>query len=245
MRLADFLRRRRQLVEARKADKVRRHNAGQREILRDIESMIALLVGGSTSWAARSPTSSRRARASPNGPGCSLRSPASGPPCSPPCSARCPSSARSADDGLPPWPGSRRMPARAGPGGAPGASGAAAEGPRGPLHRRPDRHPAHPGPRRAPPAHQGTEDDPHRGRAATPRHPQRDDPHRPADHAVTANHPAKKPGEQCLGSGGGERPATRSKRVLRCQPRTQLPPGKEAEVNSPVDPASPGDGAPS
>jgi transposase len=42
-RLADFLRRRRQLVEVRKAEKVRRHSAGQREILRDIESMIALL----------------------------------------------------------------------------------------------------------------------------------------------------------------------------------------------------------
>ena len=43
VRLADFLRRRRQLVETRKAEKVRRHNAGQREILRDIESMIVLL----------------------------------------------------------------------------------------------------------------------------------------------------------------------------------------------------------
>jgi transposase len=43
VRLADFLRRRRQLVGTRKAEKVRRHNAGQREILRDIESMIALL----------------------------------------------------------------------------------------------------------------------------------------------------------------------------------------------------------
>jgi transposase len=43
VQLADFLRRRRQLVEIRKAEKVRRHNAGQREILRDIESMIALL----------------------------------------------------------------------------------------------------------------------------------------------------------------------------------------------------------
>lgn len=43
VRLADFLRRRRQLVAARKAEKVRRHDAGQPEILRDIESMIALL----------------------------------------------------------------------------------------------------------------------------------------------------------------------------------------------------------
>jgi transposase len=43
VRLADFLRRRRQLVEIRKAEKVRRHNVGQRAILRDIESMIALL----------------------------------------------------------------------------------------------------------------------------------------------------------------------------------------------------------
>lgn len=43
VRLADFLRRRRQLVEARKAEKNRRHDAGQPEILRDIESMIALL----------------------------------------------------------------------------------------------------------------------------------------------------------------------------------------------------------
>lgn len=43
VRLADFLRRRKQLVEARKAEKNRRHGAGQPEILRDIESMIAIL----------------------------------------------------------------------------------------------------------------------------------------------------------------------------------------------------------
>ena len=42
-RLADFLRRRKQLVEMRKAEKVRRHNAGQPEILHEIETMIALL----------------------------------------------------------------------------------------------------------------------------------------------------------------------------------------------------------
>lgn len=41
-RLADFLRRRKQLVEARKAEKPRRHSAGQPELLRDIESMIAI-----------------------------------------------------------------------------------------------------------------------------------------------------------------------------------------------------------
>lgn len=41
-RLADFLRRRKQLVEARKAEKLRRHSAGQSELLRDIESMIAI-----------------------------------------------------------------------------------------------------------------------------------------------------------------------------------------------------------
>lgn len=41
-RLADFLRRRKQLVEARKAEKLRRHSAGQPELLRDIESMIAI-----------------------------------------------------------------------------------------------------------------------------------------------------------------------------------------------------------
>ncbi|MCZ4260548.1 transposase, partial [Limimaricola sp. G21655-S1] len=38
-----FLRRRRQLVEMRKAEKVRRHSAGQPAILREIETMIALL----------------------------------------------------------------------------------------------------------------------------------------------------------------------------------------------------------
>lgn len=43
VRLADFLRRRRQLVEMRKAEKVRRPSAGQAEILREIEAMIALL----------------------------------------------------------------------------------------------------------------------------------------------------------------------------------------------------------
>jgi hypothetical protein len=42
LRLADFLRRRRQLVEIRKAEKVRRHNAGQDEIVEDIEAMIDL-----------------------------------------------------------------------------------------------------------------------------------------------------------------------------------------------------------
>lgn len=41
-RLADFLRRRKQLVESRKAEKLRRHSAGQPELLRDIESMIAI-----------------------------------------------------------------------------------------------------------------------------------------------------------------------------------------------------------
>lgn len=42
-RLADFLRRRKQLVEMRKAEKVRRHSAGQPAILREIEAMITLL----------------------------------------------------------------------------------------------------------------------------------------------------------------------------------------------------------
>lgn len=41
-RLADFLRRRKQLVEARKAEKLRRHSAGQPELLHDIDSMIAI-----------------------------------------------------------------------------------------------------------------------------------------------------------------------------------------------------------
>ena len=41
VRLADFLRRRKQLVEMRKAEKMRRHNAGQPEIRRNIEAMIA------------------------------------------------------------------------------------------------------------------------------------------------------------------------------------------------------------
>ena len=43
LRLADFLRRRKQLVEFRKAEKVRRHSAGQPDILREIDTMIALL----------------------------------------------------------------------------------------------------------------------------------------------------------------------------------------------------------
>lgn len=43
LRLADFLRRRKQLVAFRKAEKLRRHSAGQPEILRDIDAMIALL----------------------------------------------------------------------------------------------------------------------------------------------------------------------------------------------------------
>jgi transposase len=43
-RLSDFLRRRRQLVEIRKAEKTRRHNAGQDEIALQIEAMIDLLT---------------------------------------------------------------------------------------------------------------------------------------------------------------------------------------------------------
>lgn len=44
VRLADLLRRRNQLVEMRKAEKVRRHDAGQPDILADIEAMIAHLT---------------------------------------------------------------------------------------------------------------------------------------------------------------------------------------------------------
>ena len=44
VRLADFLRRRSQLVEMRKAEKVRRHDAGQPDILADIEELIAQLT---------------------------------------------------------------------------------------------------------------------------------------------------------------------------------------------------------
>ena len=42
-RLADFLRRRRQLVDMRKAEKLHRHSAGQPEIAQAIEAMIDLL----------------------------------------------------------------------------------------------------------------------------------------------------------------------------------------------------------
>jgi len=42
-RVADFLRRRRQLVDMRKAQKLHRHNAGQPEITQAIETMIDLL----------------------------------------------------------------------------------------------------------------------------------------------------------------------------------------------------------
>lgn len=42
-RLADFLRRRRQLVDMRKAEKLHRHSAGQPEIAQAIETMIDLL----------------------------------------------------------------------------------------------------------------------------------------------------------------------------------------------------------
>jgi transposase len=43
VRLADLIRRRKQLVEMRKAEKVRRHSAGQPEVLKEIEAMIVLL----------------------------------------------------------------------------------------------------------------------------------------------------------------------------------------------------------
>jgi len=42
-RLSDFLRRRKQLVEMRKAEKLRRHSAGQDEIAKQIDAMIELL----------------------------------------------------------------------------------------------------------------------------------------------------------------------------------------------------------
>lgn len=41
--LADYLRRRRQLVDMRKAEKVRRHSAGQSDLLKDINSLIRIL----------------------------------------------------------------------------------------------------------------------------------------------------------------------------------------------------------
>jgi len=44
LRLADFLRRRRQLVEMRKAEKLRLHSAGQDEIPSDIKDMIDLMT---------------------------------------------------------------------------------------------------------------------------------------------------------------------------------------------------------
>jgi|GEM_PF-698921 len=43
MRLADYMRRRRQQVDMRKAEKFRRHSAGQRDILKDIDSLIRIL----------------------------------------------------------------------------------------------------------------------------------------------------------------------------------------------------------
>jgi len=43
IQLADYLRRRRQLVDMRKAEKVRRHSAGRRDILKDIDSLIRIL----------------------------------------------------------------------------------------------------------------------------------------------------------------------------------------------------------
>jgi len=43
IKLADYLRRRRQLVDMRKAEKVRRHSAGQRDILKDIDTLIRIL----------------------------------------------------------------------------------------------------------------------------------------------------------------------------------------------------------
>lgn len=44
-RLSDFLRRRKQLVEMRKAEKLHRHSAGQEEITVAIDAMITLLAG--------------------------------------------------------------------------------------------------------------------------------------------------------------------------------------------------------
>ena len=124
-RLSDFLRRRRQLVDIRKAEKTPRHNAGQDEIATQIEAMIDLLT--------RQIADLDRAIArlieedeTPRKLGFCARSPVSARPFSPLFSANCPSSVRSTGAASHRSPASPRMPGRAGPGAAHAASGAVA-----------------------------------------------------------------------------------------------------------------------
>ena len=141
-RLADFVRRRRQLVEMRKAEKVRRHSAGRPELLREIEGMIALLDRRIAALIAQSPTLAVKARLLAAVPGVGptvlaiLLSP--GPALARPrrsgltaChwqpvrAALTPNSEASADAASPLWRASHRTPAKAGCGAAHAAYGAA------------------------------------------------------------------------------------------------------------------------
>lgn len=128
VRLADFLRRRRQLVEARKAEKNRRHDAGQPEILRDIESMIALLDRRIEKLdrqiaAIIESTPALAAKAQLLAP-----VPGIGPTVLATLLGELPELGTLCRRRIPPSPGSPRTPARAEPGAGPGASGAAGAG---------------------------------------------------------------------------------------------------------------------
>jgi len=148
-RLADFVRRRRQLVEMRKAGKVRRHSAGQPELLREIEGMIALpdpridrLDRQIAALIAQSPGLAVKARLPSAVPGVGPTvlaillgpGPARARPrrsgltaChrQPVRAALTPNSEASADGASPRWRASHRSPAKAGCGAGPAASGAA------------------------------------------------------------------------------------------------------------------------
>lgn len=124
-RLADVLRRRKQLVETRKAEKVRRHNAGQPAILREIEAMIALLDQRIAdldheiaALIAASPALAEQARLLSAVPGI-------GPQCWPRFSASCQNWVPSAVAASPPSQASPRTPGKAGPGAARDGSAAA------------------------------------------------------------------------------------------------------------------------
>ncbi len=180
-RLADFLRRRRQLVDMRKAEKLHRHSAGQPEIVQAIETMIDLLGRQIATLDRQIAAFIAEDHALIEQAEFLRRFPASAPPSLLPCSANSPSSAPCAAErsprspaSPPPRPQQRHM--------APSQThlGRTTKGPRSPLYRRPQRLRTHPRPYRDARhnARQGqvTQDHPHRGRATAPRYPQRHDP---------------------------------------------------------------------
>ncbi len=105
-RLADFLRRRRQLVDMRKAEKLHRHSAGQPEIVQAIETMIDLLGRQIATLDRQIAAFIAEDHALIEQAEFLRRFPASAPPSLLPCSANSPSSAPCAAERSPRSPAS-------------------------------------------------------------------------------------------------------------------------------------------